>query len=416
MRPPRCRLSATISRRGRNLSKPEPALKAALLAMAGYSAVRGATSTYLAVWGISEVGASNQAVGVMLLVSALAAPAFAFAGGQASDRLGRRRPLVLALLLQGLALVLMTVSRSAPGLALTVGALVVLIGAFGAAHLPALVADMTQGPQLETWLGRLRVYQNVGYALGPPAAGILLTAGWRTLFVTLATISLVVGLLVRVTLPLGPTTNSAQPAEEGQGRNGRVRLATTVLLFSAAVCAMMTYASQDSLLSIFVVDSLRQPAATWGLLAWINPVLVTLLQVPITKATSGLGRSARLTVATLLLGLPFALLLAADSLLAVVTVLVLATLGEILWAPAAQAAVLDLAPPGRRGAYLGLFGAALPIGAGLGPAFALYLRGNRGDSAMWLAVVGFALVGAAAYALMPRARMGTSGPVTTARA
>ena len=61
----------------------------------------------------------------------------------------------------------------------------------------------------------------------------------------------------------------------------------TFLLFVAAMTlASMTYVAFDSLLPISLVDSHGSAPATWGFVVVVNPVLVTLVQLRLTRAVA----------------------------------------------------------------------------------------------------------------------------------
>jgi MFS family permease len=91
----------------------------------------------------------------------------------------------------------------------------------------------------------------------------------------------------------------------------------------------------------------------------------------------------KLVVALLVMGLPYLLLVASHSVLAVVTVVVVFVIGEMLWVPTSQAVVAELAPQDLRGAYMGAFGSAPAIGFALAPLIGFQVRNIYGDDATW---------------------------------
>ena len=96
------------------------------------------------------------------------------------------------------------------------------------------------------------------------------------------------------------------------------------------------------------------------------------------------------------MGLPYLLLVASQSVLAVVTVVVVFVIGEMLWVPTSQAVVAELAPADIRGAYMGAFGSAPAIGFALAPPIGFQVRNSFGDDATWTP---FAVLGVVAAAL-----------------
>jgi MFS family permease len=124
--------------------------------------------------------------------------------------------------------------------------------------------------------------------------------------------------------------------------------------------------------------------------------LVTLFQVRLTRATTRVPSAPKLVVALLVMGLPYLLLVASQSVLAVVTVVVVFVIDEMLWVPTSQAVVAELAPKDIRGAYMGAFGSAPAIGFALAPLIGLQMRNSFGDDATWTM---FALLGVVAAVL-----------------
>ena len=91
----------------------------------------------------------------------------------------------------------------------------------------------------------------------------------------------------------------------------------------------------------------------WGFLLVVNPILVTVFQLRLTRRVTGMSAARRWFAAMLLMGLPFLFLGASSLLPVIVIVLVLFVIGEMLWVPVSQSAVAGLAPDDLRGAYMG---------------------------------------------------------------
>jgi hypothetical protein len=96
------------------------------------------------------------------------------------------------------------------------------------------------------------------------------------------------------------------------------------------------------------------PQWAWGFLLIVNPILVTLFQLRLTRRVAGMQAARRWFVAMLLMGLPFLALGASSLLPVIIIVLVLFVIGEMLWVPVSQSAVAGLAPEDLRGAYMGI--------------------------------------------------------------
>jgi MFS family permease len=152
---------------------------------------------------------------------------------------------------------------------------------------------------------------------------------------------------------------------------------------------------------IFAYD---YPASAWGFLSAINPLLVVLCQGALTRRVAHIGAGLRIGAGTLLMGLPWLLLLVDHGIPIIVAVIVLFVLGEMLWAPASQALAADLAPDHSRGAYQGAYGATMSVALAIGPLVSLYMLDSRGVSPMWIMLAGTGVVATAASWIALRVR------------
>jgi dipeptide/tripeptide permease len=191
-----------------------------------------------------------------------------------------------------------------------------------------------------------------------------------------------------------------------------------LLFLGSAVFAWLTYVAYEVVLPVSIVDGYGYEPQAWGFLVWVNPLLVTLFQVRLTRATAPIAPAPKLVAALLVMGLPYLVLVWNHSLLAILFVVVVFVFGEMLWVPTSQAVVADLAPADIRGAYMGAFGSAPAIGFALAPLIGLQVRNSFGDEATWamfagIGVLAAVLGGLAMVGLDRRARSGSSAVLET---
>jgi predicted MFS family arabinose efflux permease len=171
-----------------------------------------------------------------------------------------------------------------------------------------------------------------------------------------------------------------------------------LLFLGSSVLATMTYVAFEALLPISLVSSHGIAPSTWGFLVVVNPILVTVVQLRLTRATASIPAAIKLAVAMPLMGVPF-LVLAVSSAIPVVAALVLVfVIGEMLWVPTSQAVVAAFAPADIRGAYMGAFGGSWAAAWALTPFLGLQTRHAFGDGAMWGAVAALSAIAAVAGA------------------
>lgn len=372
--------------------------------------------SFLGIWAIKELGASQSALGTVFLIGALLAAGSGYLGGHLSDHVGRR-PLMLAgwgfQSLLGLGF-LAVGHHLAAGLALL--SCVGLFASIGGAAATAMVADLVPPERHEAAYASVRVASNLGVTMGPPLGGFLLLAGdWPALFVGASSVAASGFLLAWRFIPRRGAYAPAEPPQRGS--LGVIRRDRPFVLFLvSAVLAWLVYVAFEAVLPISLVSSHGLAPATWGFLVIINPALVTLCQLRLTRLVAGVPAPVKLLAAMPLMGMPFLLLSASSALPVVALVILLFVIGEMLWVPTSQSVTAGLAPEDLRGAYMGAFGSTAAFGFALAPFVGLQVRAAAGDGAMWTMFAAISLAGAVtgAGAAQRARRPAPEGPATAA--
>jgi MFS family permease len=376
------------------------------------TAAGSATWSFMAIWAIEELDAKEE-LPFALLASAVLAMLSGFVGGYLSDRIGRRRVILFgqAIMVGYPVLLLALVDTKWAGL--VAFSLAGMFGALGGSVSQAMVADLVAPERHQAAYASVRVAANVGVVVGPPLGGLLLILGsWSLLFPSVALLSGIAWLVAFRYLPHRGAYAPERPPERGS--LSVIFADTRFLIFlGSAVFAWLTYVAYEVVLPVSIVDGYGYEPQAWGFLVWVNPLLVTLFQVRLTRATAPIAPAPKLVVALLVMGLPFLALVWSHSLAAIVFVVVVFVFGEMLWVPTSQAVVADLAPADIRGAYMGAFGSAPAIGFALAPLIGLQMRNSFGDEATWAMFAGIGIVaavlgGLALVGLERRARDGRS--------
>jgi MFS family permease len=354
-----------------------------------------AQASFLGLWALRELGSSQAELGVTFTAAAIAAVIAGNVGGHLSDRIGRRRPILVASAALALLSGCLAFANGNVLLGLTI---VVLLG--GAAGMlfaaqQALLTDLVPRERHENAFASQRVVQNIGYMGGPVIGAGLLTISWRVLFLGVAAFG---ALALIVALQAIPRHEPVESDDRSEGSSLRVVLRdpSFAILLAAGTLATMVYLSYETLLPISLVQSHGVAPAAWGILLALNPVVVVLCQIRLTARVGKLSEFTRLAVGIAAMGLPFLLVSVSTALPLLVLMLLLFVLGEMLWGPPSQSLIARLAPDDMRGAYFGASSAMWPAAFALGPLIGLQVRGAFGDAAMWASV---AVTGALAIAL-----------------
>jgi predicted MFS family arabinose efflux permease len=349
--------------------------------------------TFVGIWAIDELQASSSQLGLYFVAAAVISASMGYLGGHVSDHLGRR-PVILAgwglTAFVPLSWTLVDDYKTAVPLLL----LLSLFAPIAMAATQALVADVVPPERHEHSYASLRVANNLGVTLGPPIGGaLLLTGNYDVLWLGVTVIGALELFLAWRLLPArGEYAPDAPPA---RGSFGVIRRDGAFLLFLVAmVLAHLVYFAFEAVLPIAAVDSYGLTPAAWGFLVIVNPLLVTLFQLRLTRRVERYPAAPKFALAMLLMGWPFLLLSLNSSVAVIAVVILIFVFGEMLWIPTSQAIAAGLAPADLRGAYMGAFASTSSAGFALGPFIGLQVRGGFGDSAMWGFFAGVAVIGA----------------------
>ena len=288
--------------------------------------------TFMGIWAIDELDASSSALGVALLVGACLAAATGYVAGHLSDRLGRR-PLILAgwaILSLYVLLYALVGERTTLGLIVLAGT--GIAGSIGWAATQAFVADLVPRERHESAFASLRVANNLGVVGGPVLGGVLLLVSWTALFLGVSLLSAAVFALAWRVLPRrGAYAPDKQP-ERGSFAVIRRDHVFALFLLSTAL-AYIVYVAYETVLPISLVDTHGLAPSTWGFLVILNPAMVTLFQLRLTRWTAGVPPLPKLATAILLMGLPFLVLSGSAAVPVVLAVIFVFVVGEMLWVP-----------------------------------------------------------------------------------
>jgi predicted MFS family arabinose efflux permease len=372
----------------------EPELRPLLVV--GFAGSLGASAlwSFVGIWAIDRLGVSSSELAVTFLVGAALAAASGYVSGHISDRVGRK-PVILTgwVVLSGYSL-LFAVSADAGRIGLVVLAGFGLASSIGWAATQAMVADVVRRDRHEAAYASLRVANNLGVVLGPVVGGALLLVSWSVLFVGVSILTAWVFLLAWRLLPSRGAFAPESTPERGSFAVVRRDRVFLLFLLSTAL-AYMVYVAYEAVLPISLVDTHGLAPATWGFLVIINPLLVTLFQLRLTRRVAGVPPVAKLVAAVLLMGFPFLLLSVSAAVPVVMLVIAVFVFGEMLWVPTSQSIAAGLAPADLRGAYMGAFSSMGAVGFALAPFVGLLVRDAAGDLTMWSFYAALSVVGAA---------------------
>jgi MFS family permease len=357
---------------------------------------------YVGVYAVKGLHWPASRVGLLFLASAPSAAAANFLSGRLSDRTGRKPLIVASFLASAANMVLLAAFGHTTAVAF---ALIIVQGVIGAPAFSldrVIVADLVGAAGREQAFAAVRVAANLGALAGPPFGALLVVlGGWTAFLLGVAAIGLAGAAITLLFLP-APVAAGGLRLPGGALRTV-VRDRPFALLLLSSLLAYWDYCGFETVLPVVAVASYGLAPSTWGLLVAISPALVVLGQLRLTRASGRIAPAPRIVAATLLMGLPFLVLLASTSVAAIALVIVLFIAGEMIWMPTSQAVAAELAPEPLRGTYFGAMAAMTGPAWTLAPFVAFELRDHAGVHAVWLLFAAVALASAGAGAAAVRA-------------
>jgi len=353
-------------------------------------------------WGlylIDERHASGAQAGGLLALAGGMGLIGAPLGGMLTDRLGRRRTLILALALNTAFFVAYGSISSLVGLAV-----LTLFGVSGDLAGPAqsaAIVDLVDPELRAEAFGLRRQAGNIAFALGPPLGGLLvLVASLRWIFYVHAITTALFLLVVLRELP--ETMPVRGELEERPRFRSALRDRRLVLLALGTGIGVMVYVQFDSVLGVFLHRDRGYALATCGLVFTINPVLVGLLQYVVARWAARRSPRAMLSLGVVLEGIALFVLWPTSVLPVLVVAIVVLTVGEMILTPVASTVAANLAPVHLRGTYEAVVDTAFAISWAPGVLVGLWLVGRGQGALMLVAAVPLGLLAAVFFRQLPR--------------
>jgi predicted MFS family arabinose efflux permease len=323
--------------------------------------------------------------------------------GKLCDRVGAYRVMVGALLASGVVMMAYPLVHGLPAIVALTVLWAVLGEAFRPANLTAL-ADATRPEDRKRANALVRLAVNLGMSIGPAVGGLLATISFSALFVVDgATTLLAAGVLVAAyrgararPAAAAPAPGAAPPRVPGGVLRDRRML--SFLMASSLVAAV--FFQHVGAMPLYLVRDLHLTEAHYGMLFAVNTVLIVLFEVQVNTATAHWSHRRGLVVGSLLCTVGFGALAFATGLWSAAATVLVWTLGEMILFPGMSAYVADVAPPERRGEYMGAYQMSFGLAFAVAPWAGTTVLDRFGGQAVWAAT---AVCGVAATAVIARA-------------
>ncbi len=331
--------------------------------------------------------------------------------GRLSDRVGPLVVVKASLLLSGILLLLFPLAHHFAAILVITFFFAVLNESVRPPSL-ALVSDLVAPTQRKTAFALSRLAINLGMSIGPAIGGILAVFSFRSLFFVDGATSILAG----IWLILAPWQNlgtkprarggRAQDWEEAEdpedvGREMEAESAAPLaaphpvadlsafrnrrmLYFLVALIPVQVVFFQlTSTLPLFLVRDLRLPESVFGTVFTVNTLMIVAIEVPLNTAMAHWSHRRTLMLGALLYAIGFGSYAIVTGPSGVFVGVVIWTFGEMILMPGSSAYAAEIAPPKRRGDYMGLYTMSFSIAFSLGPFLGAELLQRWGPHVLW---------------------------------
>lgn len=344
---------------------------------------------FLVLYLTRQLGFSAPRAGFALAVygagSIIAAPL----AGRFSDLIGPLPIMRASLIGTGLLLLIFPFVESYEGVIALTLAWALVSEAFRPANL-AMIAEVVPQEQLKPAYALIRLAINLGMSIGPAVAGFIAAHSFEWIFVVDAVTTLAAGAVLLAT-PFSGGKRAKREANDSASDAAVFRSSVLddrrmLLFLSALFLVGFVFFQHEGALPLFLVQDLQLSPAFYGLLFTVNTVMIVFMEVPLNAATSHWPHRRALAIGALLFALGSGAFAFAGGPATVIFAIVIWTFGEMLLFPQASAYVAEIAPPARRGQYMGAYSLAFNLAFAVAPWAGTSTFAQFGAKVLWIGV------------------------------
>ncbi len=361
---------------------------------------------FIAVYFHSQLGLSLSQIGLFFGSMAVIRAFFQISGGELSDYVERRVLLIYSQIFRaGVFLIIALGIHNHWGF-WAIGICFLVSSIFGSFFQPianAMVADiLPAGSQLEGY-AVARSAGNLGWALGPAIGGFLAERSYGLLFAISGVITLISAVVfwLFLTIPKGAVRKEPFALSDLISTKNDPNLATHCIL---AFFLYLVVAQLIAPFSVYTVETAKISQNQLGFLYLLNGLMIVFLQVPITRLLSKYRLTRQMAFGAFLYAIGYGMVGLHNGFYYFAAAIAVVTFGEIFISPPSLALTSGLAPAGKMGRYMGIFGFFLTAGWSLGPVYggAILDHFAENPAMAWTVISSLAALSGIGYLLFTR--------------
>lgn len=362
---------------------------------------------FISIYFNEKLGLSITQVGIFFGVMAVVRAFFQAMGGEISDRFERRSLMVHAQWIRSVALGMIAVSIMQDWGFWAVSLFLIVNSVFGAIFQPianAMVSDILPESQRLDGYAITRSAANLGWAVGPAMGGFLAAKSYSTLFVIAAIVTAMSSMVFHFYLESIPYEKAVDKFKMRDliaikdDPNLAKHSALTFILFLVVAQLIAPF-------SIYAVQIAGISEIELGYLFGLNGLMVVLAQIPMTRLLSKTRLTAQLIIGAIIYGVGYSMMGLESSFWYFAFIIIFVTFGEITMSPPSLALTSRLAPPGRLGRYMGIYGFVVAAGWSFGPLWGGVILDNLAfekPGLAWVTIASLAFLSAFGYLLFQK--------------
>lgn len=362
---------------------------------------------FMAIYFYSELGLSLSSIGLFFGVTAVIRASSQAIAGELSDKLGRYRIMVMAQMVRTVLFFILAYAIYGNWGFFPVAALLIANSIFGAFFQPAAnatVADLVDIDNRPEGYAIVRIAGNLGWAIGPAVGGFLATNSYALLFIFSGCMTLVSSSIIAIFMRgIKQVSANDEPFKlkdifSYRGNETIFHHVAFVLVLYLVIAQIMAP------FSLYSVELMGITKAQLGILFTLNGLLVAFLQLPTTKILRPLRLTTQLLLGAFVYAAGYLVVGFSSTFMLFIVCIIIITIGENCVSPPALSLAANLAPSGRIGRYMGIYGFAVTFGWSLGPLMGgLLLDWTAPDYIYtWIIIAVMAIISAFGFAALSR--------------
>ncbi|MEW6412373.1 MAG: MFS transporter [Candidatus Zixiibacteriota bacterium] len=361
---------------------------------------------FIAIYFHAELGMSMSEIGVFFGAMAVVRSVFQAVGGEVSDRMERNTLMVYSQIFRAVAFAVLAISIYQDWGFWPIASSLGVNAIFGAVFQPvanAVVSDIVPADKRLDGYAITRSAGNLGWAVGPALGGFFAGYSYGILFVMSSAATLISGLVFLFFMKPVPTVR----VQERFKFSDLMAIKKDPYLARHSLLIFALYLVVAQLMapfSVYTVEMVKISEHQLGLLYTLNGLIVVLFQIPVTRLLAKYKLTSQLAAGAFLYAVGYGMVGLLVGFEYFVVAIVIVTIGEIVMSPPSLTLTSNLAPEGRMGRYMGIFGFFVASGWSFGPLYGGVILDQFGANAAiaWALIASLAILAGFGYMLFTR--------------